>query len=118
MKELKMLLLTIVCFTMVSCIDATLRDSTSKIPVRQSVINSWIGKPVTRIMSKWERAPDKSLTIAGKEYIVYETPYQKSYSSQYRGGYSYEYIGCTWTFEIKNGIIVGGTATGSRCDDG
>ena len=117
MKNFKIVLLLVILFGVTSCIDAAPRDSTPRISVRQSVINSWIGAPVTRIMNKWERAPDKSLTIAGKEYIVFETPYTGG-TVGYTGSTSYTYIGCTWTFEIKNGIIVGGTATGRHCDDG
>ena len=116
MKMLKVLLLPWVLFGVVSCIDAAPRDRTPTIPWRQEVINDWIGKPVTRIMQIWERAPDKSLQIAGREYVVFETPYTRS-TSGYTGASSYTYIGCTWTFEIKNGIIVGGIASGQRCDD-
>ena len=116
MENLKIVLLLSVLFGVTSCIDAAPRDSTPKISVRQRVINSYVGSPVTNIITKW-RAPDKSLHIAGKEYIVYETTYYRN-TWGVTGSSSYEYVGCTWTWEIKNGIIVSGSASGHRCDDG
>ena len=120
MKALKTLLLTIVLLNMVSCIDAAPRDSGPKISYSQSVINDWIGKPVTRIMAKWG-APDRVFTTGGKEYHVHESTYTvRGTISRYSnyGTSSYQYVGCTWTFEIKNGIIVGGSAVGQECDGG
>ena len=116
MKNLKIVLLPWVLFGLVSCIDAAPRDTSFNIPKSQRTINNWTGLPVSKIIAEW-RAPDKSLHIAGKEYIVYETTYYRN-TWGVTGSSSYEYVGCTWTWEIKNGIIVSGSASGHRCDDG
>ena len=117
MKMLKALLLPFVLFGVTSCIDAAPRDTTPKIPWRQELINDWTGKAVSRIIAKWG-APDKSLHIAGREYVVYVDEGTRSGGSQrYGSAYSYSYVGCTWTLEIKNGIIVGGNAVGPTCDN-
>ena len=80
----------------------------------QKVINNWTGAPVIEIMNRWG-APTKSLTIAGKEYVVYidESVITNS-GSRYSGGYSYDITDCTWTFEIRRGFIVGGNAVDHR----
>ena len=118
MKMLKALLLPLVLFGVVSCIDAAPRDTTPKIPWSQEVINAWVGRPVTRLLSSpnWG-APTKTYTISGREYVVYEfTGTQSGGSQRYGSAYSYTYVGCTHTWEIRNGIIVGGSANGPTCD--
>ena len=119
MKNFKIALLLSVLFGLVSCIDAAPRNTTPKIPWSQEVINAWVGRPVSRILSSpnWG-GPDKSYTISGKEYVVYVmTGTQSGGSRRYGSAYSYTYVDCTWTWEIRNGIIVGGSAAGPGCDE-
>ena len=109
---------------MASCVDAGPRGSSprttaSGIPKYQEIINSTIGKPVTRLIDQWG-APDKTFRIAGKEYLVYlnkSTITQPGSSNRYglsSGGYSYSVTDCTWNFEIRQGIVVGGNAVDGR----
>ena len=70
MKELKTLLATMTLLSMASCIDAaprnpTQRAATSGIPHYQEVINSGIGKPVTRLIDQWG-PPVRTLRIGGR----------------------------------------------------
>ena len=119
MKNFKIWFLPVVLFGVVSCIDAEPRNAAPKIPWSQEVINAWVGRPVTRILSSpnWG-APTKTYTISGKEYVVYVN--EGSYShpgGRFSSGYSSSYVGCTVTFEIRNGTIVGGNAVGPSCND-
>ena len=122
MKNLKVAVLSLIVFGVVSCIDAAPRDAAPrdtrpKIPWSQEVINSWIGASVTKIIKHWG-APDKTYTISGKEYVVYVN--EGSYShpgGRFSSGYSSSYVGCTVTFEIRNGTIVGGNAVGPSCNN-
>ena len=116
MRKLKTLTLAVIFLIVAGCIDAAPRDRTPTIPWSQEVINDWTGKRVSSIITHWG-APTKSLTIAGKEYIVYvRTGTESGGSQRYGSAYSYSYVGCTWTWEIRNGIIVGGNAVGPTCD--
>ena len=140
MEKLKFLLVTMVLLTVLGCVDAasretTPRSNTSGIPHYQGVINSWTGKLVSSIITHWG-PPDKTLNIAGKEYIVYEkwtdetfvTPGSSGYYNHGLGGrasssYVKSVLECTYTFEIRRGIIVGGNVTGANknskwCADG
>ena len=119
MRDLKIVFLPVVLFGLVSCIGAEPRSTAPEVPHSQRVINSWIGKPVSRILASpdWG-GPTKTFTISGKEYLVYEYTGTRSGGSQrYGSAYSYSYVGCTWTLEIKNGIIVGGNAVGEDCNN-
>ena len=104
MKMLKALLLPLVIFGVVSCIDAAPRNTTPEIPRYQQVINSWTGRPVTEIIADWG-PPDGVFRTGGKEYHVYKAGVIG------KPGRSGSII-CDWTFEIKNGIILGGIASG------
>ena len=124
MKNLKVAVLSLIVFGVVSCIDAAPRDAAPrdtrpKIPWSQEVINSWIGASVTKMIKSGDwGAPTKTYTISGKEYVVYVR--EGSYShpgGRFSSGYSSSYVGCTWTWEIRNGRIVGGSAAGGRCND-
>ena len=125
MKALKTLLVTVTLLSMVSCIDAaprntTPRGTTPQIPAYQEVVNSAIGKPVSRLISQWG-PPTRTFTLAGKEYIVYVTESTitqgGSPGSRFQSGtsgYAYDVTDCTYTFEIRRGIIVGGNAVDGR----
>ena len=115
MHYLKTGLLAVMLSILVSCIDAAPRDNTPKISASQRKINNWTGYPVESIIKSWG-APDKTYTIAGKEYVVYVDEGTKSYLGAHGGGYSYDYVGCTWTWEISRGTIVGGNAVGPTCN--
>ena len=118
MRNLKIGLLPVVLLGLASCIDAAPRNTAPKIPWSQEVTNAWVGRPVTRLLSSpnWG-APTKTYTISGREYVVYvREGTVVSRGSQYSGGYAYNYVGCTWTWEIKNGIIVSGNGVGEDCD--
>ena len=115
MRRLKLFMLFLIVVGEVSCVDATPRASTPKISPTQEMINSWLGVPVTRIIADWG-APTKTYTISGKEYVVYVDEGTKSYLGAHGGGYSYDYVGCTWTWEISRGTIVGGNAVGPTCN--
>ena len=124
MKKLNALLVIIALLSVASCIDATPRDSTPRatpgIPAYQRIINSGIGKPVTRLIDQWG-PPARTFTLAGKEYIVYvfESTITQGGSPGSRfqsgtSGYSYDVTDCTYTFEIRRGTIVGGNAVDGR----
>ena len=124
MKEFKSLLVTMVLLSMASCVDAGPRNSSprttpSGIPKYQEIINSAIGKPVSKLMAEWG-PPAKTFRLAGKEYVVYifdSTVSHPGTSNRYgtgSSGYSYDVTDCTWTFEIRRGIIVGGNAVDGR----
>ena len=116
MKVLNVSLITICLLSVAGCIDAAPRDTTPRVAHSQRVINVSIGKPVTRLIDQWG-APTKSYTISGREYVVYvEEGTRSGGSRRYGSAYSYSYVGCTWTWEIKNGIIVSGNAVGEDCD--
>ena len=117
MQQVKILVLTVIMLGTTACIDAAPRDRTPRIPESQRLISTWIGKPVSRMITRLG-APTKTFAIAGKEYLVYEYTGTRSGGSQrYGSAYSYSYVGCTWTWEIRNGIIVGGNAVGPGCND-
>ena len=122
MQKFKTLVLSLVLLIPTACIDAAprgavSRDTSPKISHSQSVINSYIGERVSELI-RHLGAPTKSLHISGKEYIVYVREGTRSGGSQrYGSAYSYSYVGCTWTWEIFRGTIVGGTANGPECND-
>ena len=125
MRHLKLLFLALLPMSLVSCVDAapraaTPRDTTPKIPRYQQIINNWTGLLVEDLIREWG-APDKTFRIAGKEYIVYvngSTITQPGSTGYYgmsgSSGYSYRVTNCTWTFEIRRGIIVNGNAVDGR----
>ena len=126
MQNFKTLLLVSALSSLVSCVDAASRnaprDTTPTLPGGQRIVNGWIGGSVTEMIEKLG-APTKTFMVAGKEYIVYV--YTSTVTdpggpgSVYRsgtGGYSYKVTDCTYTFEIRRGIIVGGNAVGSNCN--
>ena len=59
MKMLKALLLPLVLFGVMSCIDAAPRSDTPQIVVERR-INSWRGAPVSKIIASWG-APNQDL---------------------------------------------------------
>ena len=137
MKNFKLACLPMILVGVTSCIDAAPRETTqstpSGIPPYQRVVNGWIGDTATEMIKQWG-PPDQSLRIAGKEYIVYEKWTSEGYQSPSYSRYYYGYnrpstsfssrtLECTFTFEIRQGIIVGGNVTGANkhskwCADG
>ena len=119
MQYLKMALLASLMASLLGCVEAGPRDSTPGISKSQQAINSWAGFHVeTMLESKDWGAPNKTLRISGKEYIVYVDEGTRSGGSrQYGTAYSYSYVGCTWSWEIARGRIVGGSASGPTCNN-
>ena len=117
MQHLKALLLSSLLASLLSCVDAAPRDTTHRISHSQGVINSWLGSyAATMLKSKDWGAPTKTYTISGREYIVYVRNYNR-WTSGRTGSTSYDYVGCTWSWEIRDELIVGGSATGPECNN-
>ena len=118
MQYLKIALLALSLISLLGCVEAGPRDNSPRVSHSQGVINSWVGTYVEVILeSKDWGAPTKTLRINGKEYLVYvREGTVVSPGSRYSGGYSYNYVGCTWSWEIARGRIVGGSASGPDCN--